>query len=120
LNLVCDEGVERPIVGYLREQGHDVLYVAELDPSVDDDVVLARAHELRAPVVTTDNDFGELVFRQGLATSGVILIRLGGLSNDVKARIVAASLDEHSNEIPGSFTVLSPGRVRIRRNLPPA
>lgn len=120
MNLVCDEAVERPIVDYLREQGHDVLYVAELDPSIDDDVVLARADELRAPVVTTDKDFGELVYRQGLATSGVILIRLGGLTNEAKARIVAATLREHSNEIPGAFTVISPGRLRIRRNLPPA
>jgi predicted nuclease of predicted toxin-antitoxin system len=33
-------------------------------------------------VVTTDKDFGELVFRQGLAHHGVVLLRLHGLTND--------------------------------------
>ncbi|MGQ0815466.1 MAG: DUF5615 family PIN-like protein [Gemmatimonadota bacterium] len=60
MNLVCDEGVERRIVERLRELGHEVLYVAELDPGIDDPAILAIATELNAPLVTNDMDFGEL------------------------------------------------------------
>jgi predicted nuclease of predicted toxin-antitoxin system len=115
LNLLCDEGVQRPVVERLRHEGHSVLYVAELAPSIDDDVVLARAAEQGAPLVTTDKDFGELVFRHGKASAGVILVRLAGLSNQAKARIVATAIRDHAHELVGAFTVISPGRVRIRR-----
>jgi predicted nuclease of predicted toxin-antitoxin system len=118
LNLVCDEGVQRSIVEHLRSEGYDVLYVAELDPGIDDDVVLDRAQTLGAPLVTTDKDFGELVFRQGKASAGVVLIRLTGLSNHTKAQIVAAALHRHAAELHGGFVVVSPGHVRIRRALP--
>ena len=37
--------------------------------------------------MTADKDFGELVFRQGLVHSGVILLRLAGLPNATKATI---------------------------------
>lgn len=115
MNLLCDEGVERPIVEHLRGQGHQVVYVAELEPGISDDVVLAQAAEFAAPVVTNDKDFGELVFRQQRASSGVILLRLAGLSNSAKASVVAAALDSHASELVGSFTVITPGHVRIRR-----
>jgi hypothetical protein len=69
--------------------------------------------------VTIDKDFGELTYRQGLATGGVILVRLSGLSDDAKAAIVAAAIRDHSDELLGAFTVISPGRLRIRRRRPP-
>jgi hypothetical protein len=49
LKLVCDEGVERPIVERLKEDGHDVLYIAEVSPGVTDDEVLAHANRLALP-----------------------------------------------------------------------
>ena len=119
MNLVCDAAVERPIVQRLREEDHHVLYIAEIDPEAEDDVVLAHASGLNAPLVTIDKDFGELVFRQGRATAGVILVRLAGLTNQAKAEAVASTIRDHRDEIPNSFTVISPGRVRIRRKLSP-
>ena len=63
MNLLADEGVERQIVERLRQQGHFVLYIAEMEPGLPDDVVLERANEVTALLVATDKDFGELVFR---------------------------------------------------------
>lgn len=34
MNLLADEGVDRAIVDRLRQEGHDVVYVAELSPSL--------------------------------------------------------------------------------------
>jgi len=34
-----------PSVGRLRQDGHDVLYVAEMEPGIGDDVVLERANK---------------------------------------------------------------------------
>lgn len=119
MNLVCDEGVQRPVVDHLRKDGHDVVYIAELEPSIDDTEVLRRANDLGAPLITTDKDFGELVFRHGRASAGVVLLRLPGLSNQAKARIVATALSDHGDELLGAFTVISAGQVRIRRAIAP-
>jgi len=65
--------------------------------------------------VTADKDFGELVFRQHRVHGGVVLIRLFGVPADLKADMLVQALKERSAEIPGSFTVVSPGLVRIRK-----
>ena len=81
MNLVADEGVDRAVVERLRPDGHEVIYVAELSPSVSDEEVLRQANARNAVLLTTDKDFGDLVFRQGLAHYGVVLLRLAGLAN---------------------------------------
>ena len=79
MRLVADEGVDRQIVERLRQDGHTVQYIAEMDPGISDDRVLTIANQENAPLLTTDKDFGELIYRQKRITSGVILIRLAGL-----------------------------------------
>ena len=64
MNLLADEGVERQIVERLRRDGHTVLYIAEMEPSIPDSVVLERANQITALLVAADKDFGELVFRE--------------------------------------------------------
>jgi predicted nuclease of predicted toxin-antitoxin system len=115
LKLVCDEGVQKPIVDRLRLGGYDVLYIAESNPGADDATVLSVAAEQGSILVTTDKDFGELVHRQGLARSGVLLVRLSGLADDAKAEIVFRTLQDHEAELAGAFGVISPGRLRVRR-----
>ena len=81
MNLVADEGVDRPVVERLRQDGHDVVYVVALSPGVADEEVLQQANARSAVLLTADKDFGELVFRQRLVHSGVVLLRLAGLAN---------------------------------------
>ena len=115
MRLLCDEGVDRPIVEALRADGHDVLYVAEMAPGIDDEKVLARANELGALLVTLDKDFGELVFRQRRLTAGVLLIRLAGMPSERKQQATVAAIKVHGEEMAGSFTVMGPRKIRIRR-----
>jgi predicted nuclease of predicted toxin-antitoxin system len=116
MKLVADESVDRKIVWLLRQEGHDVVYIAELDAGISDDIVLRRASEIGALLITADKDFGELVFRQQLIHYGVMLIRLAGLSPDAKPNVVAAAIRERGPELENSFSVVSPGWIRIRRN----
>ena len=115
MNLLADESVDHPTVERLRQEGHDVLYIAEMEPGIADNVVLSRANEKSALLVTADKDFGELVFRQKLVNSGVLLLRLAGLSLETRAGIVADVLREREHELLQAFSVISPGMVRIRR-----
>jgi predicted nuclease of predicted toxin-antitoxin system len=115
MNLLADESVDRQIVESLRQDGHEVLYVAEMEPGIADDVVLERANEKSSLMVTADKDFGELVFRdKRLTEGGVVLLRLAGLSAERKAEIVSDAFKEHEAEFSHHFSVIAPGRIRIR------
>lgn len=65
-------------------------------------------------LVTAGKDFGDLVFRLRQVAFGVLLVRLTGLSSASKADAVSESVREHGREMAGTFTVVSPGLVRIR------
>jgi predicted nuclease of predicted toxin-antitoxin system len=115
VNLLADESIDQPIVKRLRDRGHRVWYVAEMDSGISDDMVLDLANRHEALLLTADKDFGELVFRQKRFTPGVLLIRLAGLSSARKADLVALAVDEHQTELTQAFAVIEPGYIRIRR-----
>jgi len=76
-----------------------------------------RANAAGRILITVDKDFGELVFRLRRVVSGVLLVRLAGLTPAQKSDFVAAAIREHADEMQGAFTVVSAGRVRIRPQL---
>jgi len=114
MRLLADESVDAPIVTRLRSDGHRVDYVAEMAPGLSDDVVLDHASRGGAILLTADKDFGELVFRLGKATHGMVLSRLAGLSSIAKSQIISDALRIHGQEMPMAFTVITPAAVRIR------
>lgn len=114
MNLLADENVDMQVVRRLREDGHEVLYIAEMEPGIPDEKVLAIANERGALLLTADKDFGELVFRLRRISGGVILARLAGLPPLRKAEIISSAIRDHAPELFGTFTVVTPGMVRIR------
>lgn len=115
MNLLADESLDRQIVDRLRQDGHTVRYVAEMAPGIPDDRVLEPANQEADILLTAGKDFGELVFRQRLLVSGILLVRLAGLSAAHKAEVVSSTIRQHSGELAGAFAVLTPGAFRIRR-----
>ncbi len=101
------------LVDALRAGDHDVEWVREFAPGIDDATVLARAREEARVVFTFDKDFGELAFRVGLpADCGVILVRISGLRPaELVARVVAAVATLPS--ATGVFVVVESNRVRV-------
>ena len=116
MNLLADENIDQTVVDMLRQHGHHVLYVVELSPRIDDETVLQEANRNGALLITEDKDFGELVFRQRRIHARVVLIRLAGLSPHAKARIIATTVANRGRELMNAFSVISPGRVRIRHS----
>jgi predicted nuclease of predicted toxin-antitoxin system len=119
MNFLADESVDGQIVGRLRQDGHFVLYVAEMEPGISDDEVLNLANNKAALILTSDKDFGEMVFRQGRSNHGVILVRVAGLSQKSKSDIVGRAIKGHTSELTKAFTVITSKAIRIRRTLTP-
>ncbi len=57
MKFLADENIDRQIVAALRQSGHDVTYVAELDPGITDDQVLDIATREGLLLLTADKDF---------------------------------------------------------------
>jgi predicted nuclease of predicted toxin-antitoxin system len=76
MNLLADEGIDKPIVDVLRNNDFDVVYILETHPGADDEFILAMANTHKRILLTQDKDFGELVFRLKNVHYGVILIKL--------------------------------------------
>jgi predicted nuclease of predicted toxin-antitoxin system len=117
MNLLADESVDRQIVDWLRRNGHEVLYIAELAPGIFDEAVLEQANQLNAVLLTADKDFGELVYRRGQVHAGVILLRLAGVMPEAKAAILSTAIARYSSELIDAFSVVTAGTVRIRRKI---
>ena len=45
MNFLADESIDRQIVDRLRQDGHAVRYVAEMEPGISDDRVLDLANQ---------------------------------------------------------------------------
>jgi len=86
-----------------------------MSPGIDDGAVLELANDSESVLITSDKDFGELVFRQKRIHHGVVLTRLNGQSEEIKAETVTLVVKDFGNELRGAFCVISPGTVRIRR-----
>jgi hypothetical protein len=57
MNFFADESLERQIIARLRQDGHAVLDVTEMDPGISDDKVLSMANESKAILLTAGSRF---------------------------------------------------------------
>jgi len=114
MKFLADENVERPIVEVLRALGHDVLYASEMSRGEDDDRLLRLTNRERRVLITSDKDFGELVYLRGQVATGILLLRFRTERSSVKAALVETFLRSAASRLVGHFTVLSESGARIR------
>jgi predicted nuclease of predicted toxin-antitoxin system len=114
MRLFADESIDGPIIRQLRRDGHNIIYVKEIRPGISDEEVLALANHELAIILTEDKDFGELVFRRGLFTYGVILARLQGLSPNEKAKRISEAIQNNQHNLWNKFVVITEDKIRIR------
>jgi predicted nuclease of predicted toxin-antitoxin system len=63
MKILVDAHIGRLIVKFLEQMGHDVLRAATFPPKTPDLEILRIAIADNRVVMTSDKDFGELVFR---------------------------------------------------------
>jgi predicted nuclease of predicted toxin-antitoxin system len=113
--LLLDENLPRSAVDALVRANHDVLHMAQAEPSADDRLVLAMARSMARVLVTFDSDFGDLVYRHGEpAPPGILYLRLHPIVGAAAATLVIQAL---ADNVQGQFVVCTPDGLR-RRPLP--
>lgn len=113
--LLLDENMPRSAARALRDAGHDVAFVAEVEPAADDRRVLALARAQQRVLVSFDADFGDLIYRQAVPPPpAVIYLRLHPIDGTTAAALVMQALTE---PFTGHFVVCTPD-ARRRRPFP--
>ncbi|HEY4774164.1 MAG TPA: DUF5615 family PIN-like protein [Xanthobacteraceae bacterium] len=114
MRFLANENFPGDAVTELKAAGHDIVWVRTAAPGSKDEEIVAWAARDGRIVLTFDTDFGELTWRAGLpASSGVVLFRLPMPAAAGVGAALAARISER-NDWAGHFSVIEPGRVRMR------
>ena len=117
LRFLADESCDFAVIRALRKVGYSVKAIAEISPSLPDEAVLEFAVAENRLLITEDKDFGEWVFAHQHAMTGVLLIRYPVSMRSSMVTAVIDLIGGHAPDLDGSFTVLEPGRARIRKKI---
>ena len=91
------------------------MLISEISARAREEDVLRLALAEDALLVTVDKDFGELVIRHRLPTTGVLLCRTAQMPLDAEADLISRTIWERGEELLGAFSVLTPRNLRVRR-----
>ena len=114
MRILADENVPRPIVTWLRDRGHDVLYAAESRKQTPDSDLLAEAEAQGYVVLTEDKDFGELIFRGHANSHGVVLLRMENRPAAIRLARLQQVWTLVESRVPGHFVVVTASKIRLR------
>ena len=115
MKILAAESIESEIIRALRAAGHEVADIKESSPGIEDIEVLSRAAASEAILLTNDKDFGGLIYRDRLISSGVILLRFGKLEIKERIELLKTVLGEQEAKLTSSFAVVTAVGVRIRK-----
>jgi predicted nuclease of predicted toxin-antitoxin system len=115
MRFLANENFPGTAVAALIAAGHDIVWVRNAAPGMSDPDVLAWAARDERTLLTFDKDFGELVRASSLPrTCGVVLFRMPMLNpGDIGSRL--SNLIMSRDDWAGHFSIIEPGRIRMRR-----
>jgi predicted nuclease of predicted toxin-antitoxin system len=105
MQFIVDESTGVAVIEYLRAAGYRVLAIGESMPQAVDKEILERAESEGYILITNDKDFGELVFRSGLAHHGVLLLRLRDEGSANRVNVVKLVLEKYADRLAENFVV---------------
>ena len=114
MRVLADENVDGVLVRFLRNQGHDIFWMAESGPGTGDAKIVSIAQSEGRVILTFDRDFGELIFRHAHAAPGVVFLRLSSRSPEGLLESFRAVWPRIEQSSVGHFIVVRNGKVRIR------
>jgi predicted nuclease of predicted toxin-antitoxin system len=114
MRFLANENFPGAVVAMLGSAGHDVVWLRTAAPGASDPDVLAWAARDARILLTFDKDFGELARASTLPpTCGVVLFRIP-VPNPRDVGRHLADLIAARDDWAGHFSVVEPGRVRMR------
>ncbi len=119
LRFFADQCVPRMVAQVLREAGHEVLVLKEhIPPDSEDPVVISKAQELDAILVSLNGDFADIVAHPPSEYRGIVAIQVRNRPEalpTIMARLVRYLADHpEMGEYRGRLFLVESHRIRIR------
>lgn len=114
MRRLADENIETPIVQWLRQIGHDVVWAIETLTSAEDRVLLDTANRTGRIVLTYDLDFGEMIYHEGAVAAGLILLRFKSRNKWERLALLQSLWRDIEAGVSGNFIVVTNDRLRVR------
>jgi predicted nuclease of predicted toxin-antitoxin system len=116
MKFLVDVNASGAVARWLLEMGHDVEQVAAKDPRMRDEEILNWALREGRIIVTTDQDFEAMIWRQGKTHCGVL--RLENLPRAERKALLEDVLARHSQLLEsGAIVIASSLKIRIRKSV---
>jgi predicted nuclease of predicted toxin-antitoxin system len=90
MNFLLDVNASSAVADWLNQEGHNVVEVSHKDPRMSDNEILSWAVGERRIIITTDNDFEEMIWRQGKPPG---VLRLENLTRSERITLLRDALD---------------------------
>lgn len=118
MKFLIDVNASGAVVQWLETRGHDVAQVIERDERMKDEDILRWAVREERIIITLDQDFEEIIWREGKTHFGVL--RLENLPRAARIALLEDILNQHSQVLAeGAIIIAMSRKIRIRRGSRP-
>lgn len=113
LKFIVDECLGFLIAKWLTESGYDAISVISQMKGSKDIAILDKALAENRIIITSDKDFGDLVFHKKAQHTGIILIRLQNGTPKNKIKALENLFMHYADQLANNFIVVSEASIRI-------
>jgi predicted nuclease of predicted toxin-antitoxin system len=113
MRFLVDECVGTSVSEYLQSNGHIVFSIFDHWRGADDEELLQKSVFENYILITSDKDFGEMIFKSNKKHKGVILIRCQPNNYKQKIIVLAKLLTNYADKLENNFVVVTNENVRI-------
>ena len=116
MKFLIDVNASRTLGQYLTEIGYEIAMVSDYDPRMKDEDILRWAVAENRVILTTDNDFEQMIWQQNQPHCGVL--RLENLPRNERKILLEDALRCHRKDLEaGAIVIASKTKFRVRKPL---
>lgn len=113
MRFLVDECTGTSVADWLKSEKHEVFSVFEQWRGVSDDEIIEKCQNEDYILITSDKDFGEMVFRNQKVHNGIILLRCEPNIFKKRIEVLKKLIQNYSHSLQNNFVVVTNDKVRI-------
>lgn len=114
MKFLLDVNASGSLARWLWDHGYEALLAADVDPGMEDRKILEWALREKRIIITTHQDFEEMIWREKKSHEGVL--RLENLPRLERLSLLAYVFNHYSQDMEsGAVIIASSRKIRIRK-----